>query len=115
MFAAHYNVGSLLQKVLVLGPLQMPGPSGPPRNSEGIGVDTYGVDTLAIATVIEQTGGGGVHNILLRKGSPLSLSGGPPPNTHLLGLKCPPARKDVSQCQRLVKNKEIIYLKVTQT
>ena len=96
MFAAHYNVGSLLQKVLVLGPLQMPGPSGPPRNSEGIGVDTYGVDTLAIATVIEQTGVGGVHNILLRKGSPLSLSGGSPHTHTPIRFKMPATRGKTS-------------------
>ena len=34
---------------------------------------------------------GAVHNKLLQKGFPLSLSGGSPhPHTHLLGSKCPP-------------------------
>ena len=61
--------------------------------------------------------GGVVHDKLLQKGSPLSVSGGSFPHAHLLGSKCPPPeeRKDVSQCQRLVKRKGIVYLKVTQT
>ena len=48
---------------------------------------TYGLSQ--VHPVTEQVGV--VHDILLQKGSPLSLSGGSPhPHTHLLGSKCPP-------------------------
>ena len=33
---------------------------------------------------------GVVHNKLLQKGSPFSVSGSSPPHTHLVGSKCPP-------------------------
>ena len=51
-----------------------------------------------------------VNNILLQKGPPFSL-GVSPYYFHLAGCQ----RKDVSQCQRLLKRIEIIYLKVIQT
>ena len=43
---------------------------------------------LLALPVTEQAGV--VHDKLLQKGSPLSLSGCPPTHTHLLGSKCPP-------------------------
>ena len=58
-------------------------------------------------------GAGGGHNILLWNGYPLSLSGVPLCTPTRFAM--PAARGKTSQCQRLVKRKEIIYLKVTQT
>ena len=56
-------------------------------------------------------GGGGVNDILLPKGPALLLWGFP----HLLGLPCLLPGRDVSQGQRLVKRKGILYLKVIHT
>ena len=58
-----------------------------------------------------------VHDKLLQKGSPLSVSGGssPHPTPTCSVRNARRQRTDVSQCQRLVKRKEIVYLKVTQT
>ena len=50
-----------------------------------------------------------------RKDPPFLSTGVPPTNTHLPIQNAHHQRKDVSQCQRLVKRKGIIYLKVTQT
>ena len=61
---------------------------------------------VSVISVTEQTWGG-VHDILLPNGTPL-CSGGPRP---IVGSPCPPPGKDVSQCQRLVKRKGIIYSK----
>ena len=41
-------------------------------------------------TFCYRAGQGVVHNKLLEKGFPLSVSGGSFPHTHLLGSKCPP-------------------------
>ena len=63
--------------------------------------------------VTEQVGV--VHDKLLQKGFPLSVSGGsPPPHTHLLGSKCPPPE---DRCLSMPETgeKERNYLKVTQT
>ena len=49
-----------------------------------------------------------------RKDPPF-LSGGPPTHTYRFVRNACRQRKDVSRCQRLVKRKEIIYLKVIQT
>ena len=48
-----------------------------------------------------------MNDILLPNGPTLVLQGSPP----ILGLVCPLPGKDVSQCQRLLKRKGIIYLK----
>ena len=37
---------------------------------------------------VTEQGWGVVHDKLLQKGSPLSVSGSPPPHTHLLGSQC---------------------------
>ena len=55
-----------------------------------------------------------------RGGKPYAITKRPPffsgslPR-HLLGSPCPPPGRDISQGQRLVKRKGIIYLKVIQT
>ena len=61
----------------------------------------------ASVLVTEQTGRED-NNVLLLKGLPLCFWCFPPTL-----MRC--QRKDISQCQRLVKRKEIIYLKVIQS
>ena len=56
-------------------------------------------------SVTEQTGG--VHNILLRKGSPLSLSGGPP---HTLTRFAMPATRGKMSLNAETGEKERNYL-----
>ena len=70
---------------------------------------------MAVFVVMLQSRRGVVHDKLLQKGFPLSVSGGPPhtPTCYVHNARC--QRKDVSQCQSLVKRKGIVYLKVTQT
>ena len=68
-----------------------------------------GCGPMSYAPVKEWMRGRGGDNILLPNGPPLLL-GSP-----ILGLPCPPPGNDVSQCQRLVKRKGIIYSKVIQT
>ena len=48
--------------------------------------------TPSMKPLLDTAGQGVVHDKLLQKGFPLSVSGGsfPPSPTHLLGSKCPP-------------------------
>ena len=41
------------------------------------------------AYIVTEQGQGVVHDKLLQKGFPLSVSGGSSPHAHLLGSKCP--------------------------
>ena len=64
--------------------------------------------------VTEQTGGVGAHNILLWKGYPLSLSGGPPTHTHLLGSKCPlPEERCLSMPETGEKERNYLFKSYT--
>ena len=64
---------------------------------------------------VTEQGGGWFTVNYYRKDSPF-LSLEVPPPTHTAQVQnAHRQRKDVSQCQRLVKRKGIIYLKVTQT
>ena len=48
------------------------------------------IEYLTADTVTEQGKGWFLHDKLLQKGFPLSVSGGSFPHAHLLGLQCPP-------------------------
>ena len=63
-------------------------------------------ENLYLEVVTQQTRGGGGKWYTITKWTPHCGPGAPLP---VLGLPCPPPGKDISQCQRLVKRKGIIY------
>ena len=67
-----------------------------------------GTNILCPCVSEQAWGAGGVNDILLLNGPTLVLQGSSPPHCTRFALQ---PGKDVSQCQRLVKMKGIIYLK----
>ena len=68
---------------------------------------------LGLQAKVLQSRPGGGHDKLLQKGSPLSVSGGPP-NTHLLGLKCsPPEERHLSMPETGEKERNYLFKSYT--
>ena len=65
------------------------------------------IELFNTVKMLQNRPGVGGNDILLPNGPALVLRG-LPPTPAILGSPCPPPRKDVSQCQRLVKRKRII-------
>ena len=64
--------------------------------------------------LVTEQGQGVVHDKLLQKGFPLSVSGGSSPHAHLLGSQCPPPEERRLSMPE-TGEKERNYLKVIQT